>query len=161
MAGQSRWPFTQGTGRGRYYCTDRLVKFLHKTTESPHKLQFACFGNLHIHIFLSVSTADVEIICLCRNSASSRTWHATWRRRTDSRSVPAARARWWRHALRSVWSRRRSLASRDKCVRTFCRCTRRRGNPSSQSTSPSSSRNVSTRCSRRHTHSSTGPYVVY
>ena len=21
MAGQSRWPFTQGTGRGRYYCT--------------------------------------------------------------------------------------------------------------------------------------------
>ena len=25
VAGQSRWPFTQGTGRGRYYCTVMLT----------------------------------------------------------------------------------------------------------------------------------------
>ena len=26
MAGQSRWPFTQGTGRGRYYCINKVQR---------------------------------------------------------------------------------------------------------------------------------------
>ena len=38
VAGQSRWPFTQGTGRGRYYCTsdDHIASPRCPTPPPPH-----------------------------------------------------------------------------------------------------------------------------